>query len=106
MLAKSPISTISSLLNLFLAFRNIFKQNAFTYIVKIKPTTAPIRPAEDIAFGVDINAIPTYIFVKLAAVKYHGDVLIFRDSSVKCLSDNIESVNEAQLSLGVFSIYN
>jgi hypothetical protein len=51
--------------------------------VKANPKTAPINPANEIAFGVDIKAIPIYIFVKFAAVKYHGEVLIFLASGVK-----------------------
>ena len=60
----------------------------------MNPITAPIRPALEMDFGVDINAIPTYIFVKLAAVKYQGEVLIFLVPDVKCLSENYESVND------------
>ena len=60
----------------------------------MNPSTAPISPAEEIALGVDIKAIPTYIFVKLAAVKYQGEVLIFLVSEFRCRSENCESVNE------------
>lgn len=41
----------------------------------MKPIIAPYRPASPTDFGVEINAIPKYIFIRLAAVKYHGEVL-------------------------------
>lgn len=70
--------------------------------MKANPNTEPIRPASEIAFGVDIKAIPIYILVKFAAVKYHGEVLILLASGVKWWSENYESVNDPQfLLLGV-----
>jgi hypothetical protein len=69
-------------------------------IANIKPIIEPIRPAYETAFGVDINDMPIYILVTLAAVKYHFDVLFYLYSGVKCLSENFESVNAVHLSLG------
>ena len=57
-----------------------------------KPTIAPYRPAWDTDFGTAINDIPTYIFVKFAAVKYQGMFLCFFSFGDKCLSVNYEFV--------------
>jgi hypothetical protein len=59
-----------------------------------------MRPACDTALGVEIKAMPMYILVTFAAVKYHFDVLFYFCSYVKCLSENFESVNAVHLSLG------
>ena len=49
--------------------------------------------------GTDMNAIPRYILMMLAAVRYQGDARAFFALSVKCLVEKFESVNEGHLSL-------
>ena len=66
----------------------------------IKPIIAPYKPTYDIALGVDINAIPTYILIKFAIVIIHGEVLVFFVFLLRCFYENFESVKPGQLSLG------
>lgn len=54
---------------------------------------APIRPTCEIYLGVDIKLTPTYIFIKFANVNGHVEVLFFIARLLRCLFDNIESVN-------------
>ena len=49
----------------------------------MKPGMAPYKPACWIDLGTDIKAIPTYILVRFAAVKYHADPLNFFSLGVK-----------------------
>ena len=60
----------------------------------------PYRPASPMDLGVEINAIPKYIFIRLAAVMNHGDVLLRLVSGVRCFSENFESVYFGQFDEG------
>ena len=75
-------------------------QKIFIMIIYTNPMIAPYRPASDMDFGTEIKAIPTYIFIKFAAVKYHGDPLLFLVYLSRCFSENNESVYFGQLLLG------
>ena len=75
--ARSQISTIYSLLNLFLAFKRMYTQKMFMRIMYTKPIIAPYKPASEIDLGLEIKAIPKYIFITFAAVKNQGEVLLF-----------------------------
>lgn len=71
------MSTISILLNLFLALRRMYTQNTLIKTIYTKPMAEPIRPAYATACGTAINAIPTYILVIFAAVSSQLVVLFF-----------------------------
>ena len=52
--------------------------------------------------GTEMNAIPTYILVKFAAVRNQDDPLFFLVSGVRCFSaENFESVNFGHPSEGL-----
>ena len=75
--ARSQISTIYSRLNLFLAFKRMNTQKMFIMIMYTNPIIAPYNPASEIDFGLEIKAIPKYIFIIFAAVKNQGELLLF-----------------------------
>ena len=60
----------------------------------------PYKPAIATEFGTAIKAIPTYIFVRFAAVSQTVEVLFLRALASKCLSENLESVYSGHLSDG------
>jgi hypothetical protein len=49
----------------------------FIKIMYTNPMMAPYKPASEIDLGTDINAIPKYIFITLAAVRNQGELLLF-----------------------------
>ena len=53
---------------------------------------AAYKPTCSIAFGDDINAIPTYILIIFAQVRNHDDVLFFLFLLSRCLYEKAESV--------------
>ena len=101
---RSHISTISYVLKRFLDASRRYTQKIDWHIIYVNPTADAYIPACMMECGTDINATPTYNFIKLAMVGIVPEVLIALVSFVKCLSENLESVYGFQLALtGMFS---
>ena len=97
---RSHISIITSRLNLFRAFNKMYTQYRLLSTMYIKPIAAPYIPTCYIALAVDIEATPTYNFIKFAIVITHGEVRNLLFFLLRCLFENAESVYPGQLSLG------